>query len=88
MASASTGADTSKTLLMHNALLEAKERGELVSLNAEDVLKVLDINAELLEALEAIMRSKTNPYGETPELFSEDADRARAAIAKATGQTI
>lgn len=50
-ASASISADTSKVSLMRSAAAEAKERGALVSLNAEDVLRVLHSNTELLDAL-------------------------------------
>ena len=83
--SASTSAATSKTSLMRSASLEAKERGALVSLSAEDVLRVLDSNTELLDALQRLIKECEwqaeigNMNGERIEFGA-----ARAAIAKAT----
>ena len=84
--SASTSAATSKTSQMRSASLEAKERGALVSLNAEDVLRVLDSNTELLESLATFIKYHDE---EMPPSCNTDAmwANARAAIAKATGNT-
>lgn len=85
--SASTSAATSKTSQMRSASLEAKARGALVSLNAEDVLRVLDSNTELLESLAAFIKYHDE---EMPPSCNTDAmwANARAAIAKATGNTL
>lgn len=80
--SASTSAATSKTSLMRSASLEAKERGALVSLSAEDVLRVLDSNTELLEA----SQDAVNAWDDG-DLDTAIIRRLRDAIAKATGNT-
>lgn len=72
---------------MRNASLEAKERGALVSLNAEDALRVLDSNAELLEIAEIILES-VDGGGRVVTFQDFHIDMLRAAIAKATGTNI
>lgn len=47
-------------------------------------LAVLDAAPELLEALEYVLREKTNSFGETPELRSEIREKIEQAIKKAT----
>lgn len=84
--SASTSAATSKTSQMRSASLEAKGRGALVSLSAEDVLRVLDSNADLLEALEAAYYVLMDKQLDAEcDIYKRTArQKARAAIAKAT----
>lgn len=69
--------------MMRSASLEAKERGTLVSLNAEDVLRALDSNTELLEALLAL--EEVDGFKGWHHTYDEACAKARAAIAKATG---
>lgn len=88
-ASASISADTSKVSLMRSAAAEAKERGALVSLNAEDVLRVLHSNTELLEALRLTLREieyciEDGTLPDDAVKTNRSIIRARAAIAKAT----